>query len=130
MRYLRSAAALALVAQLAWPTWATAGQSSIVDAAALDAALASHVSEDQAARQRVATLLSRPEVRQIAEANGFDLVRAQGAVATLQGEDLRTLDAMAASYDAQLAGSEIRQRHVILALAFIGAVVVVMAILD
>ena len=130
MKNLRKVAALALAAQLLVPAWLQAGETSIVDAAALEAAVTQHAREDQVARQRVATLLQRPEVRALAQEHGLDLVRAQNAIATLDGEELRTLDAMAATYDAQLAGGGINKNYVIWGLAAIGAVVILLAVLD
>jgi hypothetical protein len=92
--------ALALIsAPAAW-----AQQTHVIDKSALDQAVQQRVSQDQADRDAIRGLLQRPEVKDIASKSGLSLERAETAVGSLQGDDLRQLAAQARTADAQLAG--------------------------
>jgi hypothetical protein len=127
---LKNVAAVALVAQLAVPGWVLAGTASMLDSKALDTAVSQRVDEDKAERARIASLLQRPEVRDVARERGLDLARAESAIATLQGEELQRAAALAATVDSELSGAGQTKHYVILGLAAIGAIVVLLAILD
>jgi hypothetical protein len=73
---------------------------------ALDAALQQHVSTSTADRALVLRLLERDEVKKVAGDAGFDLRRAAGAVATLEGQDLANAAAQARQVERALAGGQ------------------------
>jgi hypothetical protein len=73
---------------------------------ALDAALQQHVSTSTADRAMVLRLLERDEVKKVAGEAGFDLRRAAGAVATLEGQDLANAAAQARQVERALAGGQ------------------------
>lgn len=105
--------ALGLVAYLVLapmtPSLATAQEAqqsrqSAVSTADLDAALADRGAQDAADRDRLASLLSNAEVREIASTLGLDLTRAEAAVQTLDGEALASASAHADLLEETLAG--------------------------
>ena len=58
----------------------------------IDRALSEAIGEDDAHRETVLRLLRRAEVRGLAAELQLDLRRAEAAVATLEGEELRSAD--------------------------------------
>ena len=62
------------------------------------------VSQDQADRDAILALLARTEVRQIAARAGLSLEKAQAAVSTLQGQDLKDLASQARQVNNDLVG--------------------------
>lgn len=98
-RILGTTLALALFAPAAW-----AQQSHTISSSALDQAVQQRVSDDQADRQAIHNLLQRDEVKSIAGKAGLSIEKADAAVSTLQGDDLRQLAGQARSIDQQLAG--------------------------
>jgi hypothetical protein len=75
---------------------------------ALDAALRQHTDTSSADREMIQRLLERDEVKTIAGQAGLDLRRAQGAVATLEGDDLAEVAAQARQTEQALAGGQSR----------------------
>ena len=75
---------------------------------ALDAAVQDHAAAGAADRETVLRLLERPEVQAVAGDLGFDLRRAQSAVATLEGEQLTEVAAQARQAEQALAGGQSR----------------------
>ena len=71
---------------------------------ALSQAVQQRVSQDQADREAILSLLQRPEVKQIAAQAGLSLQKAEAAVSTLNGQDLRDLAAQSRQVQNDLAG--------------------------
>ena len=102
MRIVRRSLAVCLAVFLAVP--AAQAQTHIIGKSALDSAVQQRVSQDQADRDAIRALLQRAEVREIAAKAGVSLARADAAVATLQGDDLRELASQARQVQNDLAG--------------------------
>ncbi len=79
-------------------------QSHVIGKGALDKAVQERVARDQADRDAILTLLQRPEVRDVAAKAGISLEKANVAVATLGGEDLREIASQARQVNNELAG--------------------------
>ena len=92
---------LALSGPLAHSTDNVASLATQTD---LDNAIVRDLSQEDAARNTITTLLQREDVRSMAESRGLDVRRAEAAVSTLQGEELQRLSLLAADANAQLAG--------------------------
>jgi hypothetical protein len=75
---------------------------------AIEAALQQHMSSTAADRADILRVLEHPAVKEVADRAGVDMRRAAGAVATLEGEDLRALADQARKADAALAGGQMR----------------------
>jgi ribosomal protein L12E/L44/L45/RPP1/RPP2 len=67
-----------------------------------------HAGSAAADREAILRVLSRSEVKTVAEKAGIDLRRATSAVATLEGEDLARVAAQANQVDQALAGGQSR----------------------
>lgn len=89
---------------------------SLVSGADLDRAIAARHAADEASRASIKALLARDEVRALAKDAGLDLRRAQSAVGTLDGEELRSLARQAAAADAALDGGQTIQISLVVAL--------------
>lgn len=81
-------------------------QSGPVSQVQLDQALSRKLGDEDAARDTIRRLLQREDVRKLARGYGLDARRAEAAVGTLQGEELRRLASQAAAVDSQLAGGD------------------------
>jgi hypothetical protein len=79
-------------------------QTHIVDLAKLDDAVHQRVDQDQADRDLLVRVLRRSEVREIAGRLGVDMSRAETAVATLEGSELRAAAAQGRQVEQALAG--------------------------
>lgn len=79
-------------------------QQHAVDKSALEQAVKQRVAEQQADRDAIKSLLRRSEVREIAATAGLSLQRAEAAVSTLDGDDLRELARQARQVQNDLAG--------------------------
>ena len=90
---------------LALPT-AGRAQQHAASAETLDAIATSHAERIDAGRAELDAFLARPEVRDIAEAGGIDILTAQAAVATLSASDIDRLSGSLAQADAALAGGD------------------------
>lgn len=66
--------------------------------------VARHVSDDDALRGYVLSVLDDPAVRAVAKSHGFDLTHARDAVATLHGSDLGMIAQQATQVENSLVG--------------------------
>lgn len=76
--------------------------------AALDAAVAQHLSSADADRQVVQRLLERSDVKAVAGGAGINLRSVASAVATMDGETLAQVATQARSLESSLAGGQSR----------------------
>jgi hypothetical protein len=95
--------ALALSGPLAHAAERSVGLATQAD---LDGAVAQALEREDAARSTLTTLLQQDGVRETAAAYGLDVRRAEGAVRTLEGDELQRLSLLATSANAQLAGGD------------------------
>jgi hypothetical protein len=102
MRIVRRSLAVLLAALLVAP--AAQAQTHVVAKSALSQAVQERVTQDQADRDAITSLLQRAEVRQIASQAGLSLEKAQAAVSTLQGDILHDLASQARHVNNELAG--------------------------
>ena len=102
MRIVRRSLAVILAALLVAP--AAQAQTHVIAKSALSQAVQERVSQDQANRDAIRSLLQRSEVRQIATQAGVSLEKAEAAVSTLGGQDLRDLASQARQVQNDLAG--------------------------
>jgi hypothetical protein len=102
MRIVRRSLAVLLAALLVAP--AAQAQTHVVAKSALSQTVQERVSQDQADRDVIKSLLQRAEVRHIASQAGLSLEKAQAAVSTLQGDLLRDLASQARQVNDELAG--------------------------
>ena len=102
MRIVRHTVALLVAALLIAP--AAQAQTHVIGKSALSQAVQQRVSQQQADREAIVTLLHRPEVQQIAGQAGLSLQKAEAAVSTLNGQDLSDLAAQARQVQNTLAG--------------------------
>lgn len=102
MRIVRRTLAVLLAALFIAP--AAQAQTHVIGTSALATAVQERVSQDQSDRDAILSLLQRAEVRQIAASAGVSLEKAQAAVSTLEGQDLRDFAAQARSVQNDLAG--------------------------
>lgn len=103
MRFVRQAIAVGLAIMLAAPA-ASAQQTNVIGKNALEQAVQARVSQDQADRDTITSLLRRAEVREIAAKAGLSVEKAQAAVSTLEGDELRQLASQAQQAQDNLAG--------------------------
>ena len=101
MKIVRRSLAVILAALLVAP--AAQAQTHVIAKSALTQAVQERVSQDQADRAAILSLLERTEVRQIAQQAGLSMGTAQAAVSTLQGQDLRDLASQARQVNNDLA---------------------------
>lgn len=80
-----------------------AQDAHVADEAALTEALTDRAASDAADREQVRRVLRREEVRAVAEEMGVDLERAEGALSTTEGRDLRRLARSAREVEEHLA---------------------------
>ena len=99
MRLMNKIAALTLIPMFLLSSPALAGQHRIVDAAAMDQALAGKAETERAQRDAVQRVLDRDDVRQMAASMGLSVADARGAVATLSGAELGSLAAQAGAVE-------------------------------
>ena len=102
MRIVRRLLAVCLAVLFAAP--AVGAQDHVINRSALDKAVQQRVSQEQADRAAIVSLLQRDEVRQIAAKAGISLDTAQAAVSTLQGKDLQLAAQQARQVQNDLAG--------------------------
>jgi hypothetical protein len=79
-------------------------QDHVIGKSALDNAVQERVSQEQADREAILSLLERTEVREIAAKAGLSLDEAPAAVSTLQGTELAQAAAQARQVQNDLAG--------------------------
>lgn len=119
------------VAALLWLALPAAGlaqghESHVAPPETLDAIAAAHAGTLEAERAELRAFLARPEVREIADDAGLDVVTAETAVASLGPDEIRDLSARVDQLDAALAGGD---TVVISTTAIIIALLVVVIIL-
>lgn len=83
---------------------AFARQAQVVDATALNKAIAERASVEDAQRAQVQRVLDREEVQQLATQMGLNLADARTAVGTLSGPQLADAAARASAAEVALAG--------------------------
>lgn len=123
---VRRVAAAVLVVSMAVVPGARAGQTAVVDRSDVDRALAARVQADEASRDVVRGLLARDEVRAMAQGLGLDVRRAESAVATLDGDDLRQAAAAATVADEALSGGS---QYVTLSLVSLLLIIIIVILL-
>jgi hypothetical protein len=104
MRVARNILVVFLCTGLVLPVTARAQQPSMVDQATLDRAIAAHLQRTDADRRTIRGLLERQQVRELADRTGIDIKRAEAAVATLDGPELRELAEQVRVVENSLAG--------------------------
>ena len=100
-RVLGAVLAVTLTASTAF-----AQQTHVINKSALDQAVQQRVSQDQADREAIRTFLQNPTVKGVAEKAGLSADKAEAAVSTLQGDELRQAAGQARTVNAQLAGGD------------------------
>lgn len=85
---------------------ADVGDDHVVEAAETWETVAEEADRADEQRAMVRRVLDRPEVERAAEDHGFDLTRAQDAVSTLDGDELRVVAERAERLDAALTGGD------------------------
>jgi hypothetical protein len=83
---------------------AFAQQTHIVNRSALDQAVQQRVSQDQADRDAIRSFLQNPQVKSVAAKAGLSVEKAEAAVSTLQGDELRQAAGQARAVNKDLAG--------------------------
>jgi len=94
----------ASLAVLLTATVAFAQQAHVISPSALDRAVQQRVSQEQADREAIRTFLHNPAVKDVAARAGVSVDRAEAAVATLQGDELRQAASQARTVNDELAG--------------------------
>ncbi len=102
MEIVRRLIAVCLVVLIAAPV--ARAQQSVIGKSALEQAVQERVKQEQADRDAIASLLRRAEVREIAARAGLSIEKAEAAVSTLQGDDLKDLANQARQAENDLAG--------------------------
>lgn len=83
---------------------AIAQQRHIVDAVAMNRAVAVQTATDQQNRDVVIGVLHQPQVQALAAKLGLDVTKADAAIATISGAELKTLATQARAANAPLSG--------------------------
>jgi hypothetical protein len=104
MRTFTAIMAITLGLAVLGPVTARAQSAHVADQSQLDRLVASHVSQEVADRQLIHDVLERPQVREVARRAGIDLDRADAAVGTLSGDELKDVARRAREVDTRLAG--------------------------
>jgi len=103
MQRSRTVLAATLAVLLCAPV-ARAQQPHVISPRALDQAVQQRVIQEQADREAIRNVLQNPAVRDVAARAGLPIDKAESAVSTLQGDELRQAASQARQIDAQLAG--------------------------
>jgi hypothetical protein len=102
MRVFRGWIAVCLAILMTAP--ALRAQDHVITPSALSNAVQQRVVQDQSDRDAILSLLRRAEVRQMAARVGLSLEKAEAAVTTLQGYDLRQIASEARAAEQDLVG--------------------------
>ena len=102
MRMFRGFLAVCLALLVMVP--AASAQDHVIGRAALDKAVQQRVSQEQADREVILSLLQRQDVRDIAAKAGLSMEKAQTAVTMLHGKDLQAAAQQARQAQTNLAG--------------------------
>jgi hypothetical protein len=98
-RILATTLAVMVCAPAAW-----AQQTHVINKAALDQAVQQRVSQDRADREAIRSFLQNPQVKSVAAKAGLSVEKAEAAVSTLQGDELRQAAGQARAVNQDLAG--------------------------
>ena len=98
-RILGTTLAVMLCAPAAW-----AQQTHVINKSALDQAVQQRVSQDQADREAIRSFLQNSQVKSVAAKAGLSVEKAEAAVSTLQGDELRQAAGQARAVNQDLAG--------------------------
>jgi hypothetical protein len=98
-RILCATLAVMLSAPAAW-----AQQTHVINKSALEQAVQQRVSQDQADRDAIRSFLQNPQVKSVAAKAGLPIEKAEKAVSTLQGDELRQAAGQARAVNQDLAG--------------------------
>jgi hypothetical protein len=104
MPFVRKLFTLALAALTVAPSTTFAEGAQKPDSAAIAAAVAQHVNQEDADRAAVRDALTRPDVRDIANRMGLDVDRASAMAGALAGDDLARAASAAREVNEQLFG--------------------------
>lgn len=85
---------------------AAAQQTHVITKSGLDRAVQQRVSQDEADREALRTFVQTPLVRSVAAKAGLSIDKAESAVSTLQGDELRDAAARARTVNDRLAGGD------------------------
>jgi len=102
MRIVRCSLAACLAILLIAPV--ASAQEHVISKSALDQAVQQRVTQQQADRDVIISVLHRADVREIASKAGLSIEKAEAAASTLQGKDLATAAAQARQVQNNLAG--------------------------
>jgi hypothetical protein len=103
MKMFRRILGTTLAVMLCAPA-AFAQQTHVINQSALDQAVQQRVSQDQADRDALRSFLQNPAVKGVAAKAGLSVDRAEAAVSTLQGDELRQAASQARAVTRDLAG--------------------------
>jgi hypothetical protein len=98
-RILGTTLTVLMCAPAAW-----AQQTHVIDKSALAQAVQQRVTQDQADREEIRTFLQNPQVRGVAGKAGLPIEKAEAALSTLQGDQLRQAASQARAVNQDLAG--------------------------
>lgn len=102
MAMLRRFLAVCLMVLIAAPV--ARAQQHVVDKSALEQTIKNRVAEQDDDREAIKALLQRADVKRIADKAGLSLAKAEAAVSTLQGDELRDLAKQARQAQNDLSG--------------------------
>jgi hypothetical protein len=103
MKMFRQILGASLAVMLCAPA-AFAQQTHVINQSALDQAVQQRVTQDQADRDALRSFLQNPAVKGVAAKAGLSVDRAEAAVSTLQGDELRQAASQARTVTRDLAG--------------------------
>jgi hypothetical protein len=103
MKMFRQILGTAHAAMLCAPA-AFAQQTHVINQSALDQAVQQRVSQEQADRDAIRSFLQNPAVKGVAAKAGLPIDKAEAAVSTLQGDELRQAASQARAVNQDLAG--------------------------
>jgi hypothetical protein len=98
-RILGTTLVVMLCAPAAW-----AQQTHVINQSALDQAVQQRVTQEQADREALHSFLQNPQVKSVAAKAGLSVEKADAAVSTLQGDELRQAAGQARAVNQDLAG--------------------------
>jgi hypothetical protein len=104
MRISRVSLGLILSVSILAPAATTAQQAHVIDRGTLDRMVATRVQQDEADRRVIRDVLQRQEVREVARKAGLDVARAEAAVSTMTGAELKEAADRAREVNDRLAG--------------------------
>ena len=102
MKVLRQSLAVCVAVLFMAPL--ASAQGHVINKSALDQAVQQRVSQEQADRDAIVTLLHRADVREVAARAGLSLDKAEAGVSTLTGTDLSQVASQARQVQNDLAG--------------------------